>query len=110
MLVSFKTRKIEKTMADEKAINRHYGDKAKRLMMRLSVLYWANCLADVPMDPPDCCHLLTGDFQGHFAVHVSGNDRLVFAPDHEPVPLKEDGGIDLTAVTAIKIVAVTDYH
>jgi plasmid maintenance system killer protein len=110
MLVSFKTRKIEKTMADAKAIGRYYGDNAKRLMTRLSVLYQAKCLADVPTGPPDCCHQLAGDFPGHFAVQVSGNDRLVFAPNHEPVPLKEDGGIDLTAITSIVIVAVRDYH
>jgi len=35
---------------------------------------------------------------------------LIFRPNHDPVPITADGGIDLRAVTAIVIVAVEDYH
>ena len=35
--------------------------------------------------------------------------RLVFEPNHEPLPRAEDGGIDAGQVTAIVIVEVTDY-
>jgi proteic killer suppression protein len=36
--------------------------------------------------------------------------RLIFAPAHNPLPLKEDGGLDWTAVTAIEIHEIEDYH
>ncbi len=54
--------------------------------------------------------MLTGDREGHYAVTLSGNWRLVFRPDHDPLPLLPDGGVDLERVTAIKIVEVIDYH
>ena len=53
---------------------------------------------------------LKGDRKGTFAVLLQNPLRLIFEPDHEPVPVKEDGGIDLTAVTAITILEITDYH
>jgi len=36
--------------------------------------------------------------------------RIVFEPGHNPVPKTEDGGIDLTQVTAIEILSIEDYH
>lgn len=36
--------------------------------------------------------------------------RLILAPNDEPIPLKEDGGIDQDRVTAIVILDVVDYH
>lgn len=45
---------------------------------------------------------------------ASGEDitrnRLIFIPDHDPVPRKDDGGIDLAQVTKITILEITDYH
>jgi proteic killer suppression protein len=43
-------------------------------------------------------------------VVLTGNWRLIFRPDHDPVPQRSDGGIDLAAVTAVIIVAIEDYH
>ena len=31
-------------------------------------------------------------------------------PNHEPVPRKDDGGIDLDKLTSIIIIEVVDYH
>ena len=36
--------------------------------------------------------------------------RLIFMPFHDPIPTKADGGLDWTAVTAVVIVGVEDYH
>ncbi len=36
--------------------------------------------------------------------------RLGFEPASDPLPRKEDGGLDLTRITAVEIVEVTDYH
>ena len=36
--------------------------------------------------------------------------RLLFAPLHEPLPLREEGGLDWTSVTAINILKIEDTH
>lgn len=87
-----------------------YGGLSKPLKMRLGVLAAAKSLAEVPTNPPDRCHQLTGKRAGQLAVTLKDNWRLIFVPDHDPVPKKADGGIDLSAVTMIKLLEVVDYH
>jgi len=70
----------------------------------------ADTLADISTLPPARCHQLTADRAGQFAVDAQHPFRLIFEPAHDSVLRKEDGGIDLTRVTAIRIVEVTDYH
>jgi len=36
--------------------------------------------------------------------------RLIFAVHHDPLPRKDDGGIDMQRVTAIMILEIVDYH
>ena len=45
-----------------------------------------------------------------FALDISKNYRLVFEPNHKPLPKNKDGGLDLTRITSIKILRVEDYH
>lgn len=59
---------------------------------------------------PGKCHQLTGDRAGQFALSLWGSCRLVFVPDHDPVPRLADGGIDRSRVTRIAIKEVVDYH
>lgn len=110
MEIGFATRKMKKEMESESALRRAYGKRADALMLRLGLLDSASCLADVPHTPPELRHELTGNRAGTFAVGVSRNFRLILRPDHDPVPLKDDGGIDLDAVTAIIVLGVEDYH
>lgn len=111
MDLSFASRKLKKQMEDDKVMQRTFGkDRAKPLRLRLRTLTQASTLADVPSGPPDRCHLLTGDRAGQVAVTVKENWRLIFVPDHDPVPVKSDGGFDLVAITAICIIEVIDYH
>ena len=79
-------------------------------MTRLAVLEEVANLASVPTTPPDRSHPLRGDRAGQFAVDLVHPHRLVFEPNHAPLPRAEDGGIDAGQVTAIVIVEVTDYH
>lgn len=83
---------------------------AKVIKIRMAVLQAATTLAQVPTTPPDRCHQLHGDRDEQFAVDLVHPRRLVFKPDHEPVPRREDGGIDLAKVTAIEIIEMVDYH
>lgn len=59
---------------------------------------------------PGRCHQLTADRQGQFAVHLWGQFRLIFTPNHDPIPLLDGGGPDLEEITRISIKEVVDYH
>lgn len=83
---------------------------AKTIMKRLAVLRAARNLGLVPSTPPDRRHQLRGDRDEQFAVDLVHPQRLVFETNHDPIPRKEDGGIDLEQVTAIMITDVIDYH
>ena len=60
--------------------------------------------------PGHRCHELTGDLKGTISVDLDHPYRLLFEPDHDPRPLKPDGGLDWTAVTRIRILRVEDTH
>ena len=79
-------------------------------MLRMAVLQGADDLSLVPNQKPVRRHQLSGDRDEQFAVDLVHPHRLVFEPDHDPIPRLEDGGIDLKAVTAIQMLEVVDYH
>ncbi|MDE0001571.1 MAG: killer suppression protein HigA [Rhodospirillaceae bacterium] len=111
MDITFRTRKLEKTFNSERELQKAYGKRmAERLMSRLAVLKNARTLADVPSTKPERCHPLKGRREGQYAVELVHPRRLVFKPNHDPVPEKDDGGIDLDKITSIIIVEVVDYH
>ncbi len=83
---------------------------ARVITLRMAVLRAARNLALVPITPPDRRHQLVGDRNEQFAVDLVHPRRLVFAADHQPVPRRDDGGIDTEQVTAIRILDVVDYH
>jgi proteic killer suppression protein len=107
---SFATRRLERELADVHAMKMAYGERARALQNRLSVLAVAQRLSDIPKGPPDWLEQLTGDGDGQFSVVLTRNWRLIFEVDHHPIPRRDDGGIDLDQVTAIRFVEVVDYH
>jgi toxin HigB-1 len=109
--IVFKSKKLEKTLNSEKEIYRKYGKEIGRLVMRrLQFLSSAPTLADVPQKPPERCHELRGERKGEFAVDLKHPYRLIFRPYHDPVPRKDDGGVDLNKITIIEIITIEDYH
>jgi toxin HigB-1 len=110
MDLSFATRRLERELADERAMKRAYGARSRALQNRLSVLAVAQKPSGVPRGPPDWLEQLTGDRDEQFSVVLTKNWRLIFAVDHDPIPRRDDGGIDLDRVAAIKITEVVDYH
>jgi proteic killer suppression protein len=83
---------------------------ADRLQQRLMELNAAETLADVSHLPPPRCHELSGNRSGHFSVDLEQPYRLLFIPADDPIPLKEDGGIDLSQVREIEIIKIEDTH
>jgi proteic killer suppression protein len=108
--ISWSNRKLQKSCASDKDGTRTFGaDQWKTLKNRIVSLEAAPTLADM-RGVPGRCHELSADRAGQFALDLRGSFRLIFAPDHEPVPLLEDGGIDRSRVTKIVITEVADYH
>lgn len=110
MDLTVRGKRLRKQLADPREMDRAFGNRARGIRLRLGVLGQAKCLSDVPTGSPDYRHLLTGDRKGQFSVTIKDNWRIVFVPDHDPVPLLPDGGIDVANVTAIEIIEVVDYH
>jgi proteic killer suppression protein len=111
MNIAFARRKLEKTFNSQTALKKAFGDRMARIVaMRMAVLRHARTLSMVPVTRPERRHLLEGNRAGQYAVDLVHPKRLVFEPNHDPVPRKEDGGINTDQVTAITIVEVIDYH
>lgn len=110
MDISFASRKLERQLSDEAQIRRAFGDRGRRLMMRLDVLKAASCLADVPHTPPIRRHALSGKWAGHYAVDVTANWRLIFRPRTASSSDDPGSADDPAAITTIEIVAIEDYH
>lgn len=111
MDITFRNRKLQRTFNSDERLRRTYGNNlAEKIRLRLAVLSNAANLALVPAVPPTRRHALTQNRKGQYAVVLDGRNRLIFTPNHDPVPLAEDGGVDLESVTEITILEVVDYH
>lgn len=94
-----------------RAGDRRWGDQAaKRIRLRLTQLRAADTLQDMRQFGGANPHELQGDRAGQLAVNGKGAMRIIFEPEHDPPPRKPDGGLDWSRVTAIRIVAIMDYH
>lgn len=111
MIVSFENRKFAELCENQRKLRKKHGDKrAKKITLRLATLRAAETLEDMRY-ASGRCHELTEDRKEQFALDLDHPYRLIFTPDHDPIPTKTgDGGIDWTSVTAILIVEVIDYH
>ena len=111
MDIAFRTGKLSRIFNSAELLRAEYGkEQAAVIMRRIMFLKAAPNLENVPHTPPTERHELKGRRKGEFAVTLKQPYRLTFKPNHEPVPLKDDGGIDLKRVTAILILDVEDYH
>jgi len=109
--IAFRNKILKKAFNSEKELKKQFGsEKARLIMRRMAVLRASPVLAEVPHKKPERRHELSGKRSGQFAVDLKHPFRLIFKPDHEPLSRKDDGGLDLTQITAIKILEVEDYH
>ncbi len=111
MDVSFSTAKLAKICNSEKKLRGEHGPRmAALIQQRLAELRAADTLEDMRSLPGARCHELKGDLAGHLAVDLVHPDRLVFKPDHDPIPVKDDGGINWDEITAVEVIGMRDYH
>jgi proteic killer suppression protein len=111
MDITFRNEKLAKIFNSEKNLVREYGpENAAKIQRRMAVLMAASCLDEVPANPPERRHELVSNRKGQFAVDLKHPQRLIFEPNHDPLPLKPDGGLDLKKIKAVTIIEVEDYH
>ena len=84
-------------------------DRARRLQRRLDDLRAAYCLEDMRC-LPGRTHELIGNLAGYLSLDLDHPYRLLFIPNHDPMPTKSDGGVDWIQVTAIEIIEIRDTH
>lgn len=110
MDITFRTKKIAKTCNDGKEAIATLGpEQARRLRQRLDDLRAANSL-QVMASLPGRTHELKGDRKGQLSMDLKHPYRLIFVPAANPVPSKEDGGLDWAKVRAVEILEITDTH
>ena len=111
MDLRFRTGKLAKTCSEEKVMVKKLGPQvAGKLKLRLAQLEGADTLADMANLPGARCHELTLDRQGQLAVDLAHPYRLLFKPDHNPIPVKPSGGLDWSQVNRVELLEIVDYH
>jgi len=110
MEVQFGNNRLAKKLENASAIKKSFGEMAKKVSMRLDDIRAAPNLLVLKQLPQAGCHALQGDRSGEWAVSISGNHRMIFELNHDPVPLREDGSINEIAITAIVVTGTEDYH
>lgn len=103
---------MSKEYSEERSLIREHGPRcAKLIQRRLAELKAADSLEIMRKLPGARCHELIGDKKGLLSVDLEHPYRLIFVPDHDPVPISEGaGGLDWGKVTAIKILGKADTH
>ena len=111
MDIVFAKEKLKKIFNKETLLIKTYGIENGRIIKRrLSVLRAAPNLSHVSHRPPERRHELIGKRKGEYAVDLKHPFRLIFLPNYNPIPLKEDGSFDLEKIISIIIKSVEDYH
>jgi len=111
VIITFKSDKDRKFYNDYTTLVKKFGpNMAKRLTLRLQQAQAANNLFDFFRLSQTGGHPLAGDREGEWGAYLVHPQRLIFKPDHDPLPRLADGGLDTRAVTAIKVLRVEDYH
>lgn len=87
-----------------------FGSMAKKAYQRMKEIEASENLDILMRIPAANCHELSGDRKEQFAVDISGNYRLIFVPDHDPVPRTADGNLDAIRIVEIKMLGKEDYH
>lgn len=117
MDISFQYKKLAKTFNSGAKLVAQYGPKrANKIRVRMAELGAASSLMDFwpPKSKAARCHELNeGKRKKQFQLSVDLDHpyRLIFIPNHDPIPLKEgENSLDWSKVTAVTILRVEDTH
>ena len=110
MNISYDNKRIQKTCSSIAAMQKEFGHvRAKTLNLRLSQLQKVANLESLRHDPGHW-HELSQNRVGQIAANIGGQLRLILKPTDDPPPIKADGGLDWSQITAVTILEIVDYH
>ena len=109
MDIEFKDKVIRELCESNRSAVRTLGaPSAKKLRTRYSDLEAAKNVFELP--PVGNPHTYVANKKEVFSLNLHGGARVLFVPNHNPVPTKIDVGIDWREVTAIIIIEIGDPH
>ena len=110
MEIEFRNRREARLYNDDQRLKGTFGAApARTIRRRLDTINAVSCAGDL-WTVPGGFHPLSSDRRGQIACTVTPNKRLILLPADEPLPRLEDGGIDWSKVTRLRVLEVTDYH
>ena len=114
MDIAFINKKLTKSFNEGSQLEAIHGTlRAKKIRVRMKEFRAATNLMDFwpPKSGPGRCHeLIEGKRAGQLSVDLDHPYRLIFVPNHDPVPQQPDGSLDWSLVTAITILGIEDTH
>lgn len=109
MEIRFKNNKLENSFTDDRLLVKTYGELAKKIKQRYGELKAADNLSVIAKIPVLRLHSHQGNKE-IWSVDIHQNWRILFTIDQDPIPILENGGVDLKTIEIIKIESVEDPH
>jgi len=110
MDISFRSGKFRELCNSDRLLIKEFGQhRAKKIRQRLDDLRAAENLGEM-RNLPGRCHELKGDRKGQLSLDLDHPHRLIFEVADDPIPVKPDGGLDWSQVTAIRLLGIEDTH
>ncbi len=110
MDIIFPNVRIRDFLNSSKKLVKRYGKRqAEVVRRRMDDLRAASVMEDF-RNLPGRCHELRGNRKGQLSLDLKHPFRLVFEPADNPVPQKDDGGLDWIKVTTVRIIGIEDTH
>ena len=110
MEIFYKTKKLEKTLTNNRAMFKAYGNNAKKIKQRMKQLVEAENLAILNKNPRLKLHCLQGKRQKEWSINVLKNVVMTFEIVNKPIPTLFNGSHDFAKITKIILLSVEDYH
>lgn len=111
MEIVFRSKNLAKVCSSEELMRKRFGNRASgRLARHLVALEASTTLADFAKFPQTRCHELKGNRDEQISIDLIHPLRVVAEVSNNPVPRKEDGGLDWNRITALTIIDITDTH
>ena len=110
MELTYKNNKLEKSLSTDKGLSKNYGRLAKKIKQRINQLISADNLQIISKIPVLRLHQYSGKGKGIWSIDIQENWRILFKIDQDPIPIIEDGSVDLLKITIISIESLEDPH
>lgn len=110
MNITYKTNKLETSLTTDKGLSKVYGELAKKIKLRINQLKSADNLEVIAKLSELRLHPYKGAGKGTWSIDIHKNWRILFTINQNPIPTKDDGGVDLKEITIISIDSVKDPH